>query len=92
MGNTPQLNIRVEQELKEAFIAKAKENGTTATDLLIGFMQQYLGIEPKKPVAGLASFEIDNRLADLEQRLSKRIAALEEVQLGKSQKAAWGRR
>ena len=88
MANTPQLNIRVEQELKEAFIAKAKENGTTATDLLIGFMQQYLGIEPKKPVAELASFEVDSRLADLEQRLSKRISALEEVQLGKSQRAA----
>jgi predicted HicB family RNase H-like nuclease len=88
MANTPQLNIRVEQELKEAFIAKAKENGTTATELLIGFMQQYLGIEPKKPVAGIASLEVDSRLADLEERLSKRIAELEEVQLGKPQRAA----
>jgi antitoxin component of RelBE/YafQ-DinJ toxin-antitoxin module len=88
MANTPQLNIRVEQELKEAFIAKAKENGTTATELLIGFMQQYLGIEPKKPVAGIASLEVDSRLADLEERLSKRIAELEEVQRGKPQRAA----
>lgn len=88
MANTPQLNIRVDQELKEAFIAKAKENGTTATDLIVGFMQQYLGIEPKKPVAGLASPEIDNRLSELEERLSARIAALEEAQRGKQKRAA----
>lgn len=88
MANTPQLNIRVPVELKEAFIEKAKEDGTTATDLIIGFMQQYLGIEPKKPSVGLASPEIDNRLADLEERLSARIAALEEAQRGKQKKAA----
>lgn len=88
MANTPQLNIRVDQELKEAFIAKAKEDGTTATDLIVGFMQQYLGIEPKKPVIGLASTEVDNRLSELEERLSARIAALEEAQRGKSKKAA----
>lgn len=81
MANTPQLNIRVPLELKEAFIQKAKEDGTTATDLIVGFMQQYLGIEPKKPVALLrASTEIDSRLGELEQRLSERIAALEEQQ------------
>jgi hypothetical protein len=80
MANTPQLNIRVQVELKEAFIQKAKEDGTTATDLIVGFMQQYLGIEPTKPVAGVNAFEIDTRLSELEQRLSERIAALEEQQ------------
>jgi antitoxin component of RelBE/YafQ-DinJ toxin-antitoxin module len=87
MANTPQLNIRVDQELKEAFIAKAKEDGTTATDLIVGFMQQYLGIEPKRPIAGVNAVEIDTRLSELEQRLSDRIAAL-EVQRGKSLKTA----
>ena len=88
MANTPQLNIRVPVELKEAFIEKAKEDGTTATDLIIGFMQQYLGIEPKRPVASVNTAEVDNRLADLEERLSARIAALEEVQRGKQKKEA----
>ncbi len=82
MANTPQLNIRVDTELKEAFIAKAKKNGTTATDLIVGFMQQYLGIEPKKPIAGVDA-EIDARLAELEDRLSARIAALEKALPGK---------
>ena len=85
MANTPQLNIRVSVELKEAFIQKAKENGTTATDLIVGFMQQYLGIQPKKPVAVAA---IDSRLDELERRLEARIVALEEQQRGKSKKAA----
>lgn len=88
MANTPQLNIRVSLELKEAFIQKAKEDGTTATDLLIGFMQQYLGIESTKPVVGLASHNIDTRLSELEQRLSERIAALEQAQLGKPRMVA----
>jgi uncharacterized coiled-coil protein SlyX len=79
MANTPQLNIRVAPDLKEAFIEKAKENDTTATDLLIGFMQSYLGIEPKKPVQAIAHTDVDNRLDELENRLDSRIATLEEM-------------
>lgn len=88
MANTPQLNIRVPLELKEAFIQKAKEDGTTATDLLVGFMQQYLGIEPKKPLVAVNAVDIDTRLSELEQRLSERIAALEGQQRGKQKRAA----
>lgn len=88
MATTPQLNIHVPVELKEAFIAKAKEDGTTATDLIVGFMQQYLGIEPRKPVTVLASTEVDSRLDELEQRLEARIVALEEALPKKPQKKA----
>jgi predicted nucleic acid-binding Zn-ribbon protein len=88
MANTPQLNIRVPVELKEAFIQKAKEDGTTATDLIVGFMQQYLGIESKSKLASVNTAEIDTRLSELEQRLSDRIAALEEQQRGKQKRAA----
>jgi len=88
MGNTSQLNIRVPAELKEAFIQKAKEDGTTATDLIVGFMQQYLGVKPMQPVAGVNAVEIDTRLSELEKRLSDRIAALEEVLPGKQERVA----
>ena len=88
MANTPQLNIRVPLELKEAFIQKAKGDGTTATDLIVGFMQQYLGIESRSPGKVAIPTDIDSRLSELEQRLSERIAALEEQQRGKSKKAA----
>lgn len=91
MANTPQLNIRVPIELKEAFIEKAKENGTTATELIIGFMQQYLGIESDRPNASIAvvdSGAIQTQILELEQRLAARIAALEAIQQGKSKRAA----
>ncbi len=88
MANTPQLNIRVPLELKEAFIQKAKEDGTTATDLIVGFMQQYLGIESGKPVQVAVPTDIDTRLSELEQRLAARIAALEEQQPGQFKKAS----
>lgn len=72
-----QFNFRVETELKRAFIEKARENGTTASELLVSFMQEYLGIEPIKPVQAIIPNDIDNRLSELEQRLSARIEALE---------------
>jgi hypothetical protein len=78
-----QLNIRVDNELKKTFIERAKADGTTATDLIVGFMQRYLGIEPTKPVGGINAVELNTRLSELEQRLSERIAALEEAQQGK---------
>ncbi len=71
-----QFNFRVETELKKAFLERARENGTTASELLVGFMESYLGVESKKPIM-IASTEVDTRLADLEERLSARIAALE---------------
>jgi len=61
-----QLNIRTNNELKQAFIEKAKEDGTTATELMNKFMREYL----KNNV----SFEQapGNELADLEVRLTSR--------------------
>lgn len=83
-----QFNFRVDTELKRAFIEKARENGTTASELLTRYMESYLGIEPRKPVAGLPSSEVDSRLSELEQRLVARIAALEEALPGKPQEKA----
>jgi len=75
-ASSEQFNFRVDSELKEAFIKRARENGTTASELLVGFMESYLGIESKKPIM-LASTEVDTRLSELEERLVARIAALE---------------
>jgi predicted nucleic acid-binding Zn-ribbon protein len=83
-----QFNFRVETELKKAFLEKARENGTTASELLVEFMQRYLGIEPKYTRAAVDTTEIDNRLSEIEERLSARIAALEEAMLGKQKRAA----
>ncbi len=66
-----QLNIRVDKEIKKAFIEKAKENGTTATDLLVNYMKEYLG---------LASGGSSEEIGDLRQRLLK----LEQLVMGES--------
>ena len=76
-----QLNIRVDKDLKTEFIKRAKENDTTATDLLVAFIKQYLGIESKSPTDTIdveaiekeLSKRLDNRIAELEQRLDSRI-------------------
>lgn len=83
-----QLNIRVDDELKRAFIDKAKLDNTTATDLLVGFMRQYLGLETHPNSAiDFAEIEatiikrLDIRLADSEainqRRIDRRISEIE---------------
>jgi predicted HicB family RNase H-like nuclease len=42
VGVMGQLNIRIDDDLKEAFIKKAKENNSSATELLIEYMKYYL--------------------------------------------------
>ncbi|HEY9874499.1 MAG TPA: hypothetical protein V6D12_13745 [Candidatus Obscuribacterales bacterium] len=78
-----QLNIRVDLELKQAFIQKAKENETSATDLLVNFMKQYLGMEVKNPsfsigadtsvIEAKLTKQLDQRIAEIEKRLDKRV-------------------
>ncbi|MEW5861430.1 MAG: hypothetical protein AB1861_29300 [Cyanobacteriota bacterium] len=79
-ASSEQFNFRVDSELKEAFIKKARENGTTASELLVGFMQQYLGIESRSPVAVVDSSGIEQRLYErLSGLIDERIAqALEK--------------
>ncbi len=79
-ASSEQFNFRVDSELKEAFIKKARENGTTASELLVGFMQQYLGIESRSPVAVVDSSGIEQRLYErLSRLIDERIAqALEK--------------
>ncbi len=79
-ASSEQFNFRVDSELKEAFIKKARDNGTTASELLVGFMQQYLGIETRSPVAVVDSSGIEQRLYErLSGLIDERIAqALEK--------------
>lgn len=77
-----QLNIRVEEDIKKEFIQKAKENGTTATDLLVTYMKQYLGKQ-------LKSSE-EEWLPKLEEKLEERLASFEKEMLTKLQVALGG--
>ncbi|PAX53449.1 hypothetical protein CK510_13960 [Brunnivagina elsteri CCALA 953] len=70
MGNTMgQLNIRIDEELKEAFIRKAKEHNTSATELLIEYMKQYL-VTPYKNESQKIE-ELEKRLVKVEQVLGE---------------------
>lgn len=59
-----QMNFRIPEEKKEAFLKKAKDNGTSASRLLLEFIDNYLGLAPK------SNDEIAN--------IKKKVAELEE--------------
>lgn len=59
-----QMNFRISEEKKEAFLKKAKENGTSASRLLLEFIDNYLGILHQKDDE-IAS--IKRKVAELEE-------------------------
>lgn len=59
-----QMNFRIPEEKKVAFLKKAKANGTSGSKVLLEFIDSYLGISLN------SSDEIDS--------IKKRIALLEE--------------
>ncbi|MCC5632535.1 hypothetical protein LC613_33535 [Nostoc sphaeroides CHAB 2801] len=64
-----QLNIRIDDELKEAFIRKAKEDNTSATELLIEYMKQYLASPQKNESQKIE--DLEKRLVRVEQVLGE---------------------
>lgn len=65
---TPQFNIRLDLDLKEAFFEKARSQGTNATELIIGWIKEYLGLHPAS-TAGDRLTALENRIAALEERI-----------------------
>lgn len=59
-----QMNFRIPEEKKDAFIKKAKASGTSASRLLLEFIDNYLGLSPKN----------DEEIEDIK----KKVAELEE--------------
>ncbi|MDZ8138206.1 MULTISPECIES: hypothetical protein [unclassified Nostoc] len=59
-----QMNFRIPEDKKDAFLKKAKASGTSASRLLLEFIDNYLGISPK------SDEDIDN--------LKKEVAELKE--------------
>lgn len=79
--NNNQLNIRVDEEIKKAFISKARDKGTSATDLLVSFMKQYLGISSSSDEDRIKNLE--EKILELEQE-KERIDRLEKLLMGES--------
>ncbi|MBR8832727.1 MAG: hypothetical protein DSM106950_01450 [Stigonema ocellatum SAG 48.90 = DSM 106950] len=59
-----QMNFRIPEEKKEAFLKKAKDSGTSASRLLLEFIDNYLGISPPSDEE-IAS--IKRKVAELEE-------------------------
>ncbi|WP_138500987.1 ribbon-helix-helix protein, CopG family [Nostoc sp. PA-18-2419] len=52
------INVRVDAEIKEAFLRKAESEGKTVTNVILELVNQYLGRDAQT-----------NELADIKQRL-----------------------
>lgn len=73
--------FRIEEGTWTAFKEKARKSGSTASEMLIGFVEAYLAgtLElPGKAEASNPAPDISNRIDDIERRL----ALLESIQTG----------
>lgn len=75
-----QLNIRVDEDIKKAFISKAKEKNTSATELLVSFMKKYLGVEEE----GIDDERLERRLNELRNEFHQELAKLKSEYVGES--------
>lgn len=48
-GKTPVRNLRVEKELWQAALAKARAEGRTLTDVLVAYLRRYVSTPPRQP-------------------------------------------
>lgn len=69
IGET-QMNFRIPIEKKDAFIKKAKDEGTSASQLLLNYIDDYLGIAQNNDYE-----DIQRRLIELED-FKKRVEVL----------------
>lgn len=76
------IGFRCPDDLVEAIKVQMEVSGKSRTEVLVDLLRSAL------PATRQATPDIDSRLSELEQRLSERIAALEQAQLGKSKMAA----
>jgi len=69
-----QMNFRIPEEKKEAFLKKAKDNGTSASRLLLEFIDNYLGIAVRKDDEIV---NIQKKMVELEE-FKKKVIELEK--------------
>lgn len=60
-----QMNFRIPEEKKDAFIKKAKASGTSASRLLLEFIDSYLGLASPRNNEEIES--IKKKVAELEE-------------------------
>ena len=81
---TPQFNIRLDSKLKEDFLAKAKSEGKTGSDLIVTWIAKYVrGEEDAQPLPDNVYTVIDERVDSRVEQLQERLLAELEARLGK---------
>lgn len=85
MADRTQINIRIDNELVEAIKARCEEENSTQTEFIVAAIRNALGMPSSTDSTDLNEL-VDAKLAALEQRLSERIAALEEERQGATKK------
>ena len=73
---TPQFNIRIDSDLKERFLEKAKQEGFTGSDLIVRWVKTYLGEMPETSLPAATQY-LDERVGEVESELRARIEELE---------------
>ncbi|MEH1836836.1 hypothetical protein PQG02_05525 [Nostoc sp. UHCC 0926] len=74
LGN--QIIVRMDDETKEAFMDKAKTEGKTASELIMGWIRSYLA-EESQGTPDLAKMQVDL------ETLKQQVAVLQNEYLGK---------
>ncbi|MEH2404849.1 hypothetical protein [Nostoc sp.] len=74
LGN--QIIVRMDDETKEAFMDKAKTEGKTASELIMGWIRSYLA-EESQETTDLAKMQVDL------ETLKQQVAVLQNEYLGK---------
>jgi len=75
MAIETRLTIRIEEEKRKAFQDKLKEDGKTATEVLIGFIDQYLGLSNSALKVDKVT-QIELRLQKVEEILEQHLGEL----------------
>lgn len=72
MAIETRLTIRIEEEKRKAFQDKLKEDGKTATEVLIAFIDQYMGLANSTNKVDKVT-QIERRLQRVEEILEERL-------------------
>lgn len=65
MAEETRLTIRISPEIRKALKEKAESEGKNTTEVMLGFINQYLGIERSDP--------LEHRIARIEQIIEEKL-------------------
>lgn len=85
---TPQFNLRIDADLKEEFLAKAREDGSSGGEMIISWIKAYLGKPvlmevPTQSMQPVNTVSVDERIDERVGKIREELEALLDERLGK---------